>query len=252
MNDEAVERIAATTSRPPILLSAEHASERLPPGWSWPASDARLAGTHWAYDLGIADITRAVAAALGAPAVLSRFSRLLIDPNRPLDSDTLFRREADGLPVGLNAALTPADRERRIDTYYRPYHDALAEMVAAHPGVNMLSLHSFTPCYEGQRRTVEVGVLFDLHEAWAERWYGALSVHGWVMARNAPWSGRNGLMYAVQHHAVQHGRQAVELELRQDLTTDPDARQRLVDGIVAAVRALGEEAPASVAGARHA
>ncbi|MFM2160721.1 MAG: hypothetical protein RLZZ383_233, partial [Pseudomonadota bacterium] len=57
---------------------------------------------------------------------------------------------------------------------------------------------------------------------------------------------------AVQHHAVQHGRQAVELELRQDLTTDLDARQRLVDGIVAAVRALVEAAPGSGAGARNA
>ena len=238
MIDEAVERIPATSARPPILLSAEHASERLPPGWAWPAEDARLAGTHWAYDLGIAEVTREVAAALGAPAVLSRFSRLLIDPNRPLDSDTLFRREADALPVGLNAALGSEDRARRIQNYYRPYHEAVAEMVAAHPGVDMLSLHSFTPCYEGERRTVEVGVLFDLHEAWAERWYDALAVSGWVMARNEPWSGRNGLMYAVQHHAVKHGRQAVELELRQDLTTDATTRQRLVDAIVAAVRVL--------------
>lgn len=238
MSDDAVERIPALTDAPPILLSAEHASDRLPEGWSWPPADARLVGTHWASDLGIAELTRELAAALGAPAVLGRFSRLLIDPNRPLDSETLFRSEADGAPVALNAAISIDERARRIDGYYRPYHAALDAMVEAHPGVDMLSLHSFTPCYEGERRPMEVGVLFDVHEAWAAAWYDALAPHGWVMARNAPWSGRNGLMYAVQHHALRHRRNAVELEIRQDLTTDPVIRQRLVRALVDATRVV--------------
>src|SRR5690606_18998130 len=87
---DAVEWIAASGSQPAVVLTCEHASERLPSPYAWPTGDARLVGTHWAFDLGIAPFARALAAELGAPAVLSRFSRLLVDPNRPLDAPTLF------------------------------------------------------------------------------------------------------------------------------------------------------------------
>ena len=45
-------------------------------------------------------------------------------------------------------------------------------------------------------------------------------------------------MYAVQHHALRHRRNAVELEIRQDLTTDPVIRQRLVRALVDATRVV--------------
>ena len=49
--DEGVERVVGDV-RAPVFLTCEHASQRLPEGWSWPAPDRRLVGTHWAYDLG--------------------------------------------------------------------------------------------------------------------------------------------------------------------------------------------------------
>jgi predicted N-formylglutamate amidohydrolase len=240
---DAVEFIPASSARPAILLCCEHASNRLPPAWAWPEADQRLVEQHWAYDLGIADVTRQLAARLGAPAVLSRFSRLLIDPNRPLDSDTLFRDVADGEPVWLNTGLAADDARRRIDGYYEPYHRALGAMVEAFPGVHMLSLHSFTPEYEGQPRQVEVGVLFDEDEAWADVWCAGLSVHGWDTRRNEPWSGRNGLMFSVQRHASKFGRRAIELEFRQDHTTDERGAARIVDALAELILGSAEILP---------
>ena len=112
-----------------VVLTCEHAGSELPNPWSWPEEDMWLLHTHWACDIGADVFTRRLAVLLGAPAVLSGFTRLLVDPNRPLDSESLFRKEADGLPVRLNASIDETERVRRIDGFYHPYHAAVSEMV---------------------------------------------------------------------------------------------------------------------------
>lgn len=234
---EAYETVAATAASPAVLITCEHASNRLPPGWSWPASDAHLAAQHWGYDLGIAPFAHHLARALGAPAVLSRFTRLLVDPNRPLGHETLFRDRADGQPIALNVGLTPQDAQRRIEGYYTPYHDAVDAMVRAFPGVPVLSLHSYTDLYEGAPRAVQLGVLYDADEAYGRAWWAQLRHVPLDVRINEPWSGLEGLMYSAQLHATRHGRRAVELEIRQDLLADADATAMLVAAVAQAARA---------------
>jgi len=203
---------------------------------TWPAADLRLVEDHWAWDPGAADIVRRIVGELGCPAVLSGFSRLVIDPNRPLDSDTLFRAHADGLEVALNNGLSESDRAARTSACYHPYHGAMRAMFEAHPGVDVLSVHTFTPCYEGQRREVELGVLFDIDEDWAEIWFEVLAASPYKVRRNEPWSGRRGLMFSPQHHATRAGVRAMELEVRQDLATDPVHQAAIAALVVQAIR----------------
>ncbi|HMV68084.1 MAG TPA: N-formylglutamate amidohydrolase [Myxococcota bacterium] len=232
-----VQRIVAAP--PAVLLSCEHASNELPPGYAWPEEDAWITSTHWAWDPGAADMTRAIAARLRAPAVLSRFSRLVIDPNRPLDSDTLVRGVAEGREIALNRGVTAEEVAARVALCWRPYHAELDVMVAAHPGVDLLSMHSFTPVYEGAVRRTEVGVLFDDDEAWAEAWFDGLQASGLRVARNDPWSGRGGFMYSAQEVARRYGRRAIELEIRQDLACDPEVSGRLVRLIAEVAERVG-------------
>lgn len=228
MTNEAVEVIEGAAGAP-IVISCEHASERLPEPWSWPEEDRRLLGTHWASDLGAAELARELARELSAPAVLSRFTRLLIDPNRPLDADTLFRAQADGEPIRLNAApLEVTDRRRRVDRYYLPYHAALDRVVAASRAEILFAVHTFTPVYEGQPRTLQMGVLFDEEELLAQRLLHAIADEGFHADLNEPWSGKEGLIYSARRHALGHGRRAIEIEVRQDLASDPAARARIV------------------------
>ena len=236
---EAAERFSAGIG--PVVLTCEHASNRLPPAWSWHKEDKHLVDTHWASDLGIADLTRAVAHAMGVSAVLSRFSRLLIDPNRHLGSATLFRTEADGQTVRLNSDLHEDDRAIRIDRYYQPFHDTIAQTVEGSPGPLLISMHSFTANYEGgSTRPMEIGVLFDHDDDLAHAVAPVFTRFGLKTALNEPYTGKNGLMYSVQSHATRSGRAALELEVRQDLATDPKQRDRLVAAIVAmAEDALG-------------
>lgn len=220
--------VVRTSGHAGVLVTCEHASQRLPEPWQWSEQDRRLVDTHWAYDLGAAELTRDYADAIGATAVLSRFSRLLADPNRPEDSPTLFRQIAEGMPVELNARIDAAEREIRLDGYYRPFHEAVDREVAASHAPLLLAMHTFTPIYEGTRRELEVGVLFDEEEALAMELIAAFSRAGLRVAPNEPYSGRSGLIHVVDRHARTHGRRAIELEVRQDLAVDPDFRARFV------------------------
>jgi len=210
-----------------LVFTCEHASAELPEPWTWPEQDHWLVDTHWASDIGAAEFTRRVAQLTNAPAVLSRFSRLLIDPNRSLDSDTLFRENAEGRTVHLNEALLEAERERRIDCFYRPYHTAVSAMVERSRGDTVFSIHTFTDDYEGESRVLEIGVLFDHDDELAYRLVRHLEEAGFHVAPNEPWSGKAGMAYSSVRHAREFGRCALEIEARQDLIVDDSFAGRL-------------------------
>lgn len=221
----------------PVVLSCEHASPRLPEPHSWHPEDRWLVGTHWSYDLGARALTLELSRALSASAVLSRFTRLLIDPNRDLTRPDLFRASAEGKPIHLNAALDAAERQRRIEHYYIPYHTALDQALARSHAPLLLSIHSFTPNYEGEVRDVQLGVLFNREETHARALYDHLARVFPDVRENEPWSGREGLIYSAESHATRFGRVALELEVRQDRIDDPAYRARLVPVVAEFVRA---------------
>lgn len=235
--DDAVEVIRAGNDGRAVF-TCEHASSRLPEPWRWPAEDAWLSGTHWTYDLGAADLARELALALCSVAVLSRFSRLLADANRPIDAPDLFRTEAEGRRVALNRDIGPADRARRLGLWTR-FHEAADAEVSRSSAPIVFAVHTFTPLYEGAVRRVEAGVLFDREIELAEGLRAHLERAGFRVEMNEPYSGKAGLMYSVERHALSHGRRPIELELRQDLAETPGARRRAIDAIDGWLRSLG-------------
>ena len=64
---------------------------------------------HIAYDIGARGVTLALARLLDAPALLTRFSRLVIDPNRGEDDPTLVMRLYDGTIIPANRHVTPEE-----------------------------------------------------------------------------------------------------------------------------------------------
>lgn len=221
------------------VLTCEHAENTLPARWSWPEADRWLIDTHWAYDLGIAAVTRALAERLTAPAVLCSFSRLLADPNRPPEHPDLIRHTADGRDIHLNQRVSERDREARL-ALHRGYHRAVDSMVASAPRAMIWSMHSFTPMYEGQPREMEIGVIFDRDEALAATTGQMLEQDGWSVAMNAPYSGREGLMYSADRHALAHERATLELELRQDLLVPGRRFDALLHSVARTIAALSK------------
>ncbi|HEX4341654.1 MAG TPA: N-formylglutamate amidohydrolase [Polyangiaceae bacterium] len=232
-----VEVIEKTRAACPVILTCEHASQRMPPPFEWADQDAWLVGTHWAYDLGAAELTRELAAELGAGAVLSRFSRLLIDPNRSESAPDLFRKLAEGRPVALNQDVGEEERARRFAMSHA-YHAAIDRALVNDPAALILSIHSFTPVYEGTPRAVELGVLFDDETELATALHAAFVDAGVAALLNEPYSGKFGLMYSVDRHARRHSRRALELELRQDLATEPTSRARIIMVLAATLERL--------------
>ncbi len=220
-----------------VIVTCEHASEGVPSDWTWPAEDARLRGTHWAFDLGAEAVALAYAEAVKARLVCARFSRLLADPNRPVDSPTLFRSVCDGIPVVLNTNIAEADRQARLSRLYRPLHRAIDEAARLSTRAHTLfSIHTFTPLYEGQPRAMQVGVLFDKEEALAASLILALDDAGFEVRANEPWSGKDGLMFVADTHSAAHQKRALELEVRQDLAVDPAFRARLIPVLARVLR----------------
>ena len=219
------------------LLTCDHASPKLPAPLCWAADDLRLAGTHWSFDLGAAQLTRELALLLKVPAVLARFSRLLADANRRETAPEIFRPQAEG-PVALNADRSTSTLESRLSRYYRPYHDAVRQQALAAPQAILVGMHTYTPEPNGQERQMEIGILFNAHEELAHRLEHALQNCGFRIAMNEPYSGYDDLMWGVQQHGEALGRPYFSLEIRQDLACNRETRNAIANALANALRSL--------------
>ena len=225
----------------PFVFTCEHATNELPEWEPLPSERATLAA-HWGWDIGAADLTRALAQRTGSCAVLSRFSRLVCDPNRDPSEPSFVVGAIDAVPLSWNRAVDAAERRRRERRYFDPYHEAIDRTLRARRAVGtevrLCAIHSFTPVYLGEARPMEVGVLFDAWDEHAWRLEGALAAEGFAVALNAPYTGFDGLIYAARRHGRAHGLVYLELEVRQDLIDAPAKAHAVADRIARALDAF--------------
>ncbi|CAH2394414.1 N-formylglutamate amidohydrolase [Mesorhizobium ventifaucium] len=208
-----------------IVLLADHARRDLPEEYGSLGLPAAEFDRHIAYDIGVETVTRELAALLGVPAVLANFSRLLIDPNRGEDDPTLIRQLYDGTVISGNYPLVWEERERRLDGFYRPYHDAVGAMIASvaqacASAPFILSVHSFTPFMQGFVRPWHVGILWDRDDRVARPLIDMLAEDkSLIVGDNEPYDGalRGDTMF---RHAIVNGFAHALIEIRQDLIAD--------------------------------
>jgi len=219
----AFERIAGDAETGLILI-CDHASNAIPPAYGSLGLPPDELERHIGYDIGAAGVTRRLAATLGCPAVLSRFSRLLIDPNRGEDDPTLVMRLSDGAIVPGNRHADASEVERRLDLFHRPYHAAIeaeiGAMLAAGVVPAIFSMHSFTPVWRGVPRPWHAAVLWDSDPRFNLELIAALEAPGdLIVGDNEPYDGalRNDCLY---RHATTRGLAGTLLEVRQDLIAD--------------------------------
>ena len=207
-----------------LVLLCDHAGNAIPPGYGTLGLAPEQLTRHIAYDIGAAAVTRGLAAALGVPAVMTRYSRLLIDPNRGIDDPTLIMRLSDGAVVPGNKHLDEAERERRIRLYYAPYHRAIDVVIdrciASGLAPRLLSIHSFTESWKETPRPWHVGVLWDKDVRLAKPLLEAFRAEGdLIVGDNEPYSGQlEG--DSLWQHATGRGLVNALIEIRQDLIRD--------------------------------
>ncbi|MFG5381543.1 N-formylglutamate amidohydrolase [Yoonia sp. R2-816] len=221
MTDDAFEIIGA--DRPGRwLVACDHATNHVPDwvhGGDLGLSPADM-DRHIAYDIGAAGVTRHLATLLDSPAILSRFSRLVVDPNRGEDDPTIMMRLYDGTIIPGNRHADEAERAERIRRLYHPYHAAYADLAAHMQNPVICAVHSFTPRLQGRHpRPWEVGILYADDDRLAQPFLAACRAQGWCVGDNEPYAGHLP-GDAVDRHALQHGRPNVLIELRHDLIAD--------------------------------
>lgn len=205
-----------------IVLVSDHAFNVLPDEYGDLGLPAAEFNRHIAYDIGVEGVTRKLAELTNAPAIMARFSRLLIDPNRGEDDPTLIRQLYDGTVIPANYPLPETEKQKRIEQYFAPYHDAVGSVIAsvaqstgAAPLV--ISVHSFTPFMQGRERPWHVGILWDKDSRAVRPLLEALRAKpGIVVGDNEPYDGalRGDTMFK---HCTMNGYAHALIEIRQDL-----------------------------------
>lgn len=232
-NDPAPVEVMNPLATSPLLITGDHAGNAVPAamkGLGLPASEMNR---HIAWDIGAAGVARKLATMMNATAVLAIYSRLLIDPNRPLGDPECVPEVSDGTPIPANAGLSDSDIEKRADAFYWPYHRITDEHIGrlrrAGKIPAIIAMHTFTPTLNKanvETRPWHVGVLYSRDERLPRPLLDALSAEGGVVAGdNEPYSGvTHG--YALKIHGLAHGLPHVELELRQDLVADDAGQEK--------------------------
>ncbi len=224
----------------PILLTCEHASNRVPITIPLGVSSTDLA-SHIGYDIGAAAVTRRLSALLDAPAILSGYSRLVIDCNRPAGSAESIPATVAGIFIPANARLSPADRREREARFLRPFHDEVSAMLARRDPDSrhlLLSIHSFTPRLDGALRPWDVGVLQRRSPAIGAAMVEGFARVGMKAVANRPYQIDDETDLTIPLHGEQAGRDAILIEIRQDgLRTIAEA-DRWAERIAAVLSAM--------------
>jgi predicted N-formylglutamate amidohydrolase len=225
-----------------LIVLCDHAMNAIPGKYGTLGLPAAELERHIAYDIGAAAVTRHIAGILEVPAVLTRFSRLLIDPNRGLDDPTLIMRISDGAVIPGNRHLDPEEREARVSRYYDPYHhciDSLIEScVAAGVPPALLSIHSFTDNWKGAVRPWHAAILWDRDHRLALPLLDALrSEDGVVVGENEPYDGKLA-GDSMWQHGTRRGLAHTILEVRQDLIGTPQGQLEWGKRVAAAIETV--------------
>jgi predicted N-formylglutamate amidohydrolase len=209
-----------------FFLTADHAGRAVPCSLGDLGVPANEWQRHIAWDIGIAAVTEHLSRALDAVAVLQNYSRLVIDCNRRPDWESAIPTVSEHTSIPGNRDLPEAEREARRREIFDPYHRRIAALLdrrsAAGRRTVLVAMHSFTPVFKGEARSVEIGVLYNRDSRLAAIMLDLFRAGGDLdVGDNAPYAITDSSDYTVPTHGEGRGLAHVELEIRQDLIADP-------------------------------
>lgn len=208
-----------------LVLVCEHAGRAVPAALAGLGLAGPELGLHIGHDIGAEGLARGLAARLGAVLVLQRYSRLVVDCNRPHGAADLAPAVSDTVPVPGNAGLDAAGRARRIAAIHAPFHARIAAELdrRAAAGPVLVAVHSFTPALmaDGRARPWEIGFLARA-DGLARALLGAVRRlrPGTVAALNEPYRITDRGDFTIPVHGEARGLPHVLVELRNDLIGD--------------------------------
>lgn len=207
------------------VLVCDHASNRVPRRLKGLGLGPADLSSHIAWDPGAARVARELSRLLDAPLILSGYSRLVIDCNRPLDSTESVPALSHGIPIPGNRHLKPDDRARRVSELFNPYHAAIEEVLDRRTTrlTLLLSIHSFAPSLGNGIRPWHVGFAYGKNSRLASLMLDATRDERTIVAGdNQPYAVEDAFDYTIPYHGERRGLNYVLVEVRQDMVSSPD------------------------------
>jgi predicted N-formylglutamate amidohydrolase len=236
----------------PFVLACEHASPHIPAALGNLGLPPEALASHIAWDPGARALGGALSSALDAPLVAARFSRLVFDCNRPPGPAGVAER-SDRWSIPGNQGLGEAQLDARIRGVYEPFHQRLAtviqERLAGGLPTVVVTVHSFTPILNGERRELELGILHDSDTRLADSLLRRAAETTRLDARrNQPYGPKDGVTHTLQLHAIPKGLANAMLEVRNDLIEGPTEVAAMADQLGSMLNgALADLTPRSAA-----
>ena len=232
-----------------FFLTCEHAGRAFPRRLGTLGLPEAETLRHIAWDIGIAAVGRELSRLLDAAVILQTYSRLVIDCNRDPNVPSSIPQISEDTEIPRNRGLDEAERAAREDAIFRPYHNAIAASLdrraAAGRASVLVALHSFTPVFKGVGRPWHVAVLFNRDPRLAHALAELLRAEGGlIVGENEPYRVSDLTDYTVPVHGERRGLPHVEIEIRQDLITDPPGQREWAER-------LGRLLPAAYAALRR-
>lgn len=254
--DEASQLLTASDPEPvewvnaesdlPVLLLCEHAGQAVPESLGDLGLPNGAINRHIGWDIGAEALARCMARRLGAPLLLQRYSRLVIDCNRPPETAESIPEVSDGQNVPGNMHLTGAQRKARVHEIFEPLNAAIREGLDKHPRKAAFSIHSFTTAMQdGPPRPWHAGFLSrrdpDTVRALLDHIAGKDA--GLVMALNEPYQIGDQSDWFIPVHAEPRGLRHTLIEIRNDQLRDKAGIALWADYLCDAIEAIPEIRP---------
>ena len=213
-----------------LLITCEHAGNIIPEGYAYLfaylfENQAEVLNSHRGWDPGAWLLAEFLGEHFGVEPIPFFNTRLLIEPNRSLDHPDLFSE--------FSNALDDQEKKKLIADFYTPYRELVETKIKklAKPVLH-ISVHTFTPVFNGKERSVDIGLLFyparTGEHSFCKNWYEKLSVvfPNWKTAFNEPYKGiDDGFTTYLRTRFSDDDYLGIELEWNQKWATEPDAHK---------------------------
>lgn len=219
--------VFGTDGGSPFVLVSDHAGQAVPPEMDGLGLSAAERARHIGWDIGIDGVGRALSRKLHCVLIEQVYSRLVIDCNRAPGHPTSIVTVSDGTRVPANQDLTTAQRVARENAILHPYHARITQELDARVGrpTVVVALHSFTPSMKAVARPWQVGLLHNRDPRLAHIMIDLLTQEGLTVGDNQPYALTETSDYTIPKHGEQRGLPHVEIEIRQDLITQPEGQE---------------------------
>jgi len=183
---------------------------------------------------------------LNAHLIAQRYSRLVIDCNRPPGVASSIPLISEATLIPGNEGLTAEAAEIRRREIFDPYHRRINEIIDArlHRGqpTVLVALHSFTPVYAGIARPWHIGTLYHRDRTLPRLLLQHLRAEGdLVVGDNEPYAVSDQTDYTIPVHGEMRGLISTGIEIRQDLITDETGQQQWAERLARILREIEAE-----------